>query len=767
MRRLIGKMAHPINRPRFDTHSERVVEGYGVLQPRVTPLLPVVGEGSPFQRVFSANAGIDPYAVAVSDAYQDLYGEGSYAGKGIYDVDMFEAALAGRVPDLSLLSHDLFEGIFARAGVASDIEVVEDFPSRYDVAALRDHRWARGDWQLLPWIFGRGPSGAIARSRTSVTGIGRAKMLDNLRRTLSAPASVAALMVGWTLPFHAAAVWTLFILATMLVPPFITAVGGIWPSRPGISFRSHLLSVRADLGLALAQSLLTVTFLAHRAWLMGDAILRTLTRVLVTRRHLLQWVPAAQARLGETPDRATFFRWMAAAPGLAILAILLTTAAGSAAWTLVLPFAALWIVSPEIALRSSQRPAAEGRLAISGSDAQALRLIARRTWRFFETFVTQAEHMLPPDNFQEVPEPVVARRTSPTNIGLYLLSVASARDFGWIGTAAAVEKLEATFETLDVLERFRGHLYNWYDTRDLRPLDPRYISSVDSGNLAGHLISLANALREWREVALTSDERWSGVADTLALLQAEANRLRGDRPTPSVPWHHLDDALTKLILDFEHARGDATSLSEHFGSLAVEAETLMDIADALADERGAAGADLSYWAEASYRAIMEHCVDLDSSTPTRARLLARLEVLEQKARGLAMGMKFDFLLNSDRDLLSIGYLVPEDVVDGGCYDLLASEARLASFIAIAKGDVGARHWFRLGRALTQVGGGAALISWSGSMFEYLMPSLVMRAPNSSLLEQTNRLAVRRQIEYATRLGLPWGISEFRLQCARS
>ena len=758
LRRLIGKMAHPINRPRFDVELGRVVEGYGVLQPRVTPLFPVAGEGSLFQRVFSSNAGIDPYVAAVSDVYQDLYGEGSYAGKGIYDLDMFETALAGRVPDSTLLSHDLFEGIFARAGVATDVEVVEEFPSRYDVAALRDHRWARGDWQLLPWIFGRGPS-AGQRKRSVVTGIGRAKMLDNLRRTLSAPASVAALIVGWTLPPHAAAVWTLFILATMVIPPFISAVGGILPERPGMSLSGHLHSVLSDVGLAALQSILAISFLGHRAWLMGDAILRTLARVLVTRRHLLQWVPAAQGRIGHTPDRATFFRWMAAAPGLALVAIVVAATAGNAEWALVLPIALLWIASPEIALRSSKTPAAQGRATISEADAQALRQVARRTWRFFETFVTPTDHMLPPDNFQEDPAPVLARRTSPTNIGLYLLSIAAARDFGWMGTAVAVERLEATFATLDVLDRFRGHFYNWYDTRDLRPLDPRYISSVDSGNLAGHLIALANACREWRQAAPTKAERWSGVGDALALLEAEANRLRGERPTQTVPWHHLDDALAALVKEFGHAGDDSASPAEHFGRLLGAAETLVDIARALADERGPAGADLAYWADAGYRAIAEHCRDLDASAAARSTLRARLAALEAKARALAMGMEFGFLLNTDRELLSIGYLVPEAVLDGSCYDLLASEARLASFIAIAKGDVRARHWFRLGRAITQISGGAALISWSGSMFEYLMPSLVMRAPDSSLLEQTNRLVVRRQIDYATGLGLPWGISE--------
>ena len=313
VRRLIGKMAHPLNRPRFDADAGSVVEGYAVLQPRVTPSLPIGREGSLFQRVFSSPSGIDPYASAVSDVYQDLFGEGSYTGKGIYDVDAFEAALAGRVPDSTLLSHDLFEGVFARAGLASDVEVVEEFPARYDVAALRHHRWARGDWQLLPWIFGRGPVASKDRTRGAIPAIGRWKMLDNLRRTLSAPAAVLALLAGWTLPFEAAAVWTVFVLATIVLPTLIPVVAAIVPRRTGITVRSHLRALGADLRLALTQSALMVSFLAHQAWLMGDAIARTLIRLFVTRRHLLEWVTAAQATIGPRLDLLGFYRRMAGA----------------------------------------------------------------------------------------------------------------------------------------------------------------------------------------------------------------------------------------------------------------------------------------------------------------------------------------------------------------------------------------------------------------------------------------------------------------------
>ena len=767
VRRLIGKMAHPLNRPRFDAATGRVVEGYAVLQPRVTPSLPIGREGSLFQRIFSSLSGINPYASAVSDVYQDLFGEGSYAGKGIYDVDAFEASLAGRVPESALLSHDLFEGVFARAGLASDVEVVEEFPARYDVGALRHHRWARGDWQLLPWIFpgilNRAPVPAGAEPRfAAVPAIGRWKMLDNLRRSLSAPLAVLALLAGWAMPFDAALVWTLFVLATIVVPTMIPVIAAIPPRRPEVTIASHARAFGGDLRLALTLSALNVTFLAHQAWLMGDAVARTLWRLFVTRRHLLEWVPAAQATGGARLTLFGFHHRMAGALAIAAAAVAVGFLADPMTWALLAPFAILWIASPAVALGVSVSPRVAGRVPVSEADAQALRLTARRTWRFFERFVTPADNSLPPDNFQEDPAPVVARRTSPTNIGLYLLSVASARDFGWIGTTEAAERLEATLATMGAMERFRGHFYNWYDTGDLRPLDPRYVSSVDSGNLAGHLIALANACRDWRTRTPDAAQRLAGISDTLDLTRAEVLRLRDGRRTQTVTWAQLDDVLDGLAAALRPVATDRHDLAQRLARLAGQAEVMIDIARAFASERGDdTGDDLLHWTQASLNAIETHRRDLEPDLAMEAggALDRRLSAIGDTARSMALAMEFGFLLDRERKLLSIGYLVPENMLDTNCYDLLASEARLASFFAIAKGDVPARHWFRLGRTATPVAHGAALISWSGSMFEYLMPSLVMRAPAGSLLEQTSRLIVRRQIDYAAALGLPWGISE--------
>ncbi len=756
VRQLVGKMAHPLNRPLFDATAGRIVEGYAVLQPRVTPSLPVGREGSAFQRIFSSMSGIDPYASAVSDVYQDLFGEGSYAGKGIYDVDAFELALVDRVPESTLLSHDLFEGTFARAGLASDVEVVEEYPSRYDVALARQHRWARGDWQLLPWIFGRRDASGDQRHNNSLPRIGRWKMLDNLRRTLSAPAAVITLLIAWTLPARDAAAWTTFILATIALPTLLPVIAAIVPSRSRTTARSHLDALGGDIVQALAQTSLTLIFLVHQAWSMSDAIGRTLFRLFVSHRRLLEWMTAAHATLSPRLQLAGVYRWMAGSIAVAIAAAALVWQNGGQAAFVASPIILLWMGAPAIARWVSLSPLVAGHVPMSDPDALELRLVARRTWRYFETFVTAADHMLPPDNFQEDPKPVLARRTSPTNMGLYLLSAVTARDFGWLGTNEAVERLETTLTTIGALQHFRGHLYNWYDTSDLHPLEPRYVSTVDSGNLAGHLIAVANACREWIDAPIAAAQLYGGIADAMRLARTAIAALPEDSRTEFVTQNELAVALDTLDAAVRAAANDGSAA--HLDTLTTQAAIVVDITQTLASSDDA-GLEMLFWARAVQRTIASHCRDAAQTVEQKDVLRQRLVALETTARTMADAMEFGFLLDPHRRLFSIGYLVAEGRLDESCYDLLASEARLASFFAIAKGDVPSRHWFRLGRAVTPIGNGAALISWSGSMFEYLMPSLVMRAPAGSLLEETSHLIVQRQIAFGLERKLPWGISE--------
>ncbi len=748
-RRLIGKMAHPLNQPRFDQELGRVVEGYGILQPRVTPSLPVGQQGSEFQRIYSASRGIDPYVFTVSDVYQDLFGEGSFAGKGIYDVDAFEAALHAKIPENAMLSHDLFEGVFARAALVTDVEVVEEYPERYAVDASRQHRWTRGDWQLLPWM--------ADWNRSGIPPLGWWKMFDNLRRSLSPVAVVGSLLVVWLVaPFSVTLWWTGYILAAMLVPQLIPMLSTAMFRERSAKVSDTLTSFLEDIGNALIQFAANVLFLAHRAGLMADAIVRTLYRLRFSRRNLLEWTTAAQANSGHRDRLQNSYSLMASSLIAALLTVSIAAYRGDNHWMVLLPFALAWFIAPAVAWQISKSKPTEDAQAASAEDHKYLRRVARRTWRFFATFVTAQENMLPPDNFQETPAPVVAHRTSPTNIGLYLLSIASAREFGWIGLTDALARIEATMATVKRLEKFNGHLYNWYDTRDLRPLDPQYISTVDSGNLAGHLIALSNICLQWNMVPADPRDSLSGIEDSLDLLREDYTLVPNDRRNLRPLRKKFENQVRALRQSLRTAAETPETVAIKLIDFALQVAnlraTLSAITAALNTPQSAHLLDL---ADDLGATIESHFSDTNAADLQQRRLLD----IAAQARALAMEMDFGFLFEPQRQLLSIGYRVPETMRDESCYDMLASEARLSSFFAIAKGDLRTRHWFRLGRSVTAVKGGAVLMSWSGSMFEYLMPSLVMRAPANGLLDQTTRLIVQRQIEYGRQHGTPWGISE--------
>ncbi|MEQ8768287.1 MAG: glucoamylase family protein [Planctomycetota bacterium] len=761
--RLVGAMAHPLNQPRFDSRQGRVVEGFAIMQPRITPSLPTGPKSTVYQRIISGPGGVDPYAAASSDAYQDLFGEGSYIGKGIYDVEAFETALEGRVPENTLLSHDLFEGLFARAGLLTDVDLFEEMPTSYEVSARRQHRWVRGDWQLLPWILGQARDAAGRPSSTHIPAQGRWKMIDNLRRSLVAPASFSMIAWAWTLAIVPALFWTGLVVASLAIPAWIPVWVGLVPRRPGISKRSHLRALGSDVLLALSQTFLALSLLPHQAWLMGDAIARTLRRLYITRRGLLEWVPAAQS--GQSLDRRlrSFYWHQRQGIALAVAAGLL--AIGSGTFPLSVPFVLLWILSPVTARWMSQTPKRMRAQVLSLDEKRSLRRLSRRTWRFFETFVNEDENFLPPDNFQEVPRPVIAHRTSPTNIGLYLSSSLAAHDFGWIGAIDMASRLERTLDTMDRLPLHRGHFLNWYDTRDLRALEPAYVSTVDSGNLAGHLIVVAQACRTLCQLPLLGPETLEGIRDALAQVLEALAEAGPRRRTQTVSETHLREVVDSILSELDDVPTTPLAWARRLADLLSRAETLLDVARTLASGEGSA---LVAWSrsvrdgvaslarDVESAQLFEGLTDLQRSETVLGR---RLSSLADRAMAIVQEMDFRFLFDPTRKLFSIGYRVSEGTLDPSCYDLLASEARLGSFLAIAKGDVSPRHWFLLGRALTPVAGGAALVSWSGSMFEYLMPLLIMQQPSRSLLDLTCRRVVARQIHYGAERKVPWGVSE--------
>jgi cyclic beta-1,2-glucan synthetase len=775
--RLIGKITHPLNRALFDPALARVVAGYGILQPRVTPALTHEAEGSLFHEASTGTRGLDPYVFAVSDLYQDLCGEGSYTGKGIYEVDAFEAGLEGRVPQNAVLSHDLFEGIFARAGFASDIEVVEPFPERYDVAAARQHRWVRGDWQLLPYLF-RTPRLAGKRTpRDRVPTLGRWKMVDNLRRSLAAPALVLALLAGVLLPGTAGIAW----VAGLLIIPTLPRLIGVLSSAIAASRSRSRLRVGegylAELRGAALHTLLALVLLADQAHLMLDAILRTLYRLGISHRHLLDWTTAAQVALAGRADLSAYLRRMIGGVALAAIGAAWIAVHRTPAALVLAPVSVLWLFAPAIACWASVPRKRVESEPLGTSDARTLRLIARQTWAFFERFVTPASHDLPPDNFQETPTPVVAQRTSPTNISLYLLSMLTARAFGWVGLLDMIDRLEATLGTIERLQKLRGHLYNWYDTGSLEPLEPRYVSTVDSGNLAGHLFALAQFCEVAVSAPLFAGNCLLGLSDACALAERSHQARPAETGTAAQPDRQVQQAVDRIaVLCMRDAKSAPAVLETLLEAASIARAARADTPAAEA-EQAAPSFD---WAGAVLRCALSHgrdVTELQNATVTAAGRAAtehgqpgagllpppavrtRLEAIAERARALAFATEFGFVFDADRQLMSVGYAVRENRRDVSYYDLLASEARLASFIAIAKGDVPTRHWFRLGRPMTRIGRGAALLSWSGSMFEYLMPALVMQAPIGSLLERTLRAVVARQQQYAAERGIPWGISE--------
>ncbi|HEX7449429.1 MAG TPA: glucoamylase family protein, partial [Pirellulales bacterium] len=803
--RLVGTLDHPLNRPRFGARAGRVIDGYGVLQPRVSFDL-VSAHRTRFSRLWSKSAGLDPYTAASSDVYQDLFGRGSYIGKGIYDVDAFESAVGHTFPENRILSHDLIEGNYARCGLVSDLELVDDFPGRYHAYARREHRWARGDWQLLPWLFaafysanecGGPPSknadrvGKLERRPAPLPLVERWKVFDNLRRSLVPPALVVLLALGWVLAPGSAWFWTGVALAVPAFPWMqILLLGG------GRVARRELAATAAQVGLE-------IVFLAEQSYRLADAIARTLYRLYVSGRDLLEWETAASAeqRLGDSV--ADYWRNMWPGPALAAGLCVIVALIQPGSLPIAAPLLIAWAASPAVAWWVS-RPPRRREAPLTARQRQYLRRTARKTWYFFETFVGPPDHWLPPDNYQEDPKGQIAHRTSPTNIGLYLLSTLAAHDFGYLGLCDCVERLEHTLDTLDQLPKHQGHLFNWYDTQTLAVLDPPYVSTVDSGNLLASLWTLAEGLHEKTSLPLPVRAWAEGLGDALRLAEEAFRSL--------APRSHLSgDLFERFGAAFALARAvvaegpsDVSAAGDWLVRCLEQIEVLNRHEQALTAAVRETPDELARWLErlqAQARSLMRDCSqwgDLPSQgdgqsfgcIPTRsvseansAVLLAgasgwcrpanssgraapsratgwhtRIEDLIERIERFGEQMRFTFLYNEPRHLFSIGYNHALGRLDNAHYDLLASEARLTSFLAIARGEVPRKHWFQLGRHWSKAGGGT-LLSWGGTMFEYLMPRLFFRRYGDTVLDMSCRGAVARQREYGRQSRVPWGISE--------
>ncbi len=851
--RLVGTLAHPLNQAVFNETTGDMISGYSILQPRME-IHPKSVNHSWFTRFFAGDAGLDLYTLAVSDPYQDLFKEGIYVGKGIYDVDAFERTAGKGVPENTVLSHDLLEGLLGSAGLVSDITMIEDYPQNYFIQAIRQRRWIRGDWQLLPWLLQPNKPGR------TFSLIDRWKMFDNLRRSLLAPSLLIIFLLGVLLLPGNSLLWTGIVLITLGIPIItgfarstIQILGGEYP---GVALR--------PMGWNLMRWFLGIAFLPYEAYFSMDAILTTLYRMLISRRNLLQWTTAAQtARVfGLQGRKNNAWQKLFVSTILALIVIgVLALSPGPSRFGVIQalleisPILLLWLISP-IVVWWINRPITKRTIPLKEEQINLLRQVTRRTWGFFERFVGPEDHWLPPDHYQESPVGTVAHRTSPTNIGLLLTSTLAAYDLGYLDQLGLATRLTTTMESLDQLERYRGHFMNWYDTLTLQPLYPRYISTVDSGNLAASLIVTAQACTNMPDEPVFRWDLWQGYLDTLAnltdtlkgmrkaefdkqvqainqqidaihseilLVRSESDQwfplfLRASGPF----WQDLSRRLMELVevgrsafdlatlgkLQEVSSQVERHHLAVHrtitelvpwipfFEDLPIllqkpQYKSVLDTLRSVLPYNLALGkvhtqTQVALTQIQSLRGILLQgnatseenpseslikqtqltVVWLDSLSQTLKQaginsnsLVSRYISMTAKAQQFVNEMDFRFLYHFQRHVFHIGFNLDAGQLDLNYYDLLASEARIASIIAIAKGEVPQTHWIHLGRPLTRVEDTFVLLSWSGTMFEYLMPPLFLRSYEGTLLSDSSQGAVLQQIAYGKMKGIPWGISE--------
>ncbi len=802
---LVGAMAHPLNRPRYDEARKRICDGYGILQPRIAENLSGDGK-SWYARLWGGETGIDPYTRVVSNIYQDLFGEGSYIGKGIYDVDAFEKALNGRFPENRILSHDLIEGCYARCGLISDVQLYEEYPSQYRMDVSRRHRWIRGDWQIASWLRSKVPTAGEGHQKNKISWLSQWKIFDNLRRSLVPAALTMMLIMGWTI-MSPVWLWTVMVIGILLIP----SAGIIFLEilrKPGdVLWSQHFVTALRQARRHFFQISHTLICLPYEAYFSLDAITRTLWRMFVTHRRLLEWNPSSNLVRRSHNGFTASWRSMWIAPLLSVLLFIYLLMNRPAALSAASFILFIWFWSPGVTWLVS-RPIVRGGVKLKDGQIVFLRKIVRKTWAFFETFVGPDDNWLPPDNYQEHPVAVVSHRTSPTNMGLSLLANLSAYDFGYITAGELIERTANTFQTMDRMERYRGHFYNWYNTQSLATLPPHYISTVDSGNLSGHLLTLRWGFIDLPDQKIIGSQLFQGISDTITVLTEDAVHKTPKQLVDFQKYLTLFTVPGKMMLKpvkqcLDHLARESVDLASAFDT--DTEDHIMKLVRALVHQCADALDELTFFCpwvtltcpsariseffetieiptlrelvnlEMKLPPVIENIIGINTAGEETAWLadfrrmvregsnragerITAINRLATQANDFA-DMDYSFLYDKGRQLLTIGYSVGERRRDASYYDLLASEARFCIFVGIAQGQLPQETWFALGRLLTNPGRYPVLLSWDGSMFEYLMPLLVMPNYANTLLDQTYKAAVYRQIDYGKSRGVPWGISE--------
>lgn len=799
-KKLVGLMAHPLNKPVYDNRRLRITDGYTIIQPRIGMSLHGTSR-SAYSKLHENDIGLDPYTKITSDIYQDIFKEGSFIGKGIYEIDAFEKVLSNRLPNNRILSHDLLEGSYARCGFASDVQLYEEHPSSYAEDSKRKKRWIRGDWQIAMWFLPYVPKLSKGLIKNPLSLVSRWKIFDNLRRSFVPIALLTLLIIGWLI-IPKPLLWTSIILSTLFLPPLLNLALSYFKISKEIDFPQHIYNNIDHTIKSLLQYLFKLICLPYEAAMNIHAIVLTFWRVHISGKNLLEWGAKSKPSNAKKHLLSLYPKmWITTLLPMGIISIMVYQR--NDALLLALPFLLGWIAAPAIVLAMSEISIAK-KTKVSAAQKKYLRLLSRKTWYYFERFVTQSDNWLPPDNFQEYPAPVIAHRTSPTNIGLYLLSNLAAYDFGYTSSSSLILRTNQTFESLEKMDRYQGHFYNWYNTEDLSVLHPRYISTVDSGNLAGHLLTLRQGLIQLQKATIWDNKYLLGVEDTLRWL---IDSIADNRKSLTHPLHELLAKIHVHEQDFESTFKHFLSIIEHFqhiirnGELIIEPtviETIESYLKSMTDDFSpllplidsqAKPEKFKLWnpinAQSSLTDLAllreQHLVEIENAnqltnTTTEKEWLVKvknsithiskksntslnlLQKLIEQCHDFS-NMEYGFLYDKSQHLLSIGFNTEDLQSDRGFYDLLASEARLGLFVAIAEGKLPQESWFVLGRRLTIAGRTPVLLSWSGSMFEYLMPNLVMPTYDNTLLDKMGIGLMKKQIEYGDLHNIPWGVSE--------
>ncbi len=779
-RKLIGTIAHPLQAAKLDFDKNEVISGYGIIQPRIG-LTAVSAFSTPFSTIFTGTAGLDPYTCAISDIYQDLFGEGIFTGKGIYDLKVFHSLTKSTFPENTILSHDLIEGIHVRTGLATDIELFDGYPTKYLSLTKRTHRWIRGDWQIAGYIF-----------NSDLSAISRWKIIDNLRRSLEAPFQFLIMFLAFTYLHSIFSILFGLIILNLILPLFLNIIDRI------IDRSITVRTLKYELRLGLSQIIFSLGVLPYQAYIQTDAIIRSIVRQIITKRLLLEWEPAADSEKQIELSPENFYSLMYPGIVLALLFLIGYFYVNIITGLLLFALALTWISSPFLAYKSSL-PYAEEYRQIPLQDKSELRKWSRQAWAFFDLFVDTENNHLPPDNVQLEPYKGVAHRTSPTNIGLALLSNLAAEDLGYISKIKMLKRIRDTLETIGRIPKWNGHIYNWYDTRNLEPLHPIYISTVDSGNFATYMIALKNGLKEMSQRPFIEKSILEGIEDTYRLME---KRDLGNIPAMGDFGREFQDIKNG------YEQFDLKAFYQFISNSLNRLSSLEKNIDEIKDKNIVASnpefwiTSLSHMFKDYKKAIewyypyllledspesLEKLSKLDARSLIREYLILLKEnkeclpknliillkkglknsvitllwssILQRKLRKIIYEMDFKFLFDEQKGLFSIGYNISEQRLDNSYYDLLASEARQTSLFAIAKGDVPETHWFKLARPLTRIEGNRCLVSWSGTMFEFLMPLILFKNFRGTLMDETYRSVVRIQHSYTRKEQAPWGISE--------